>query len=364
MVLQSKLDVVKSPKITLHRSGQYRVVFQSKTYYLGTDEHEAHRRFDRMADVTSIGLKVNTVSDLAAEYVAWCQALAHFAQFVGPSRPVSTLSPRDMADYQRKALEEKGAGRTNKFITIIRAAFRRAAHELWLGASRGWVEDLLYPLETRGVTPRETSVFTPEELWQVIGLASDQIRVIILLALNCALGQKDISDMVWGDLDLEAGIMDYRRPKTHRKRRTPLWGETVQALRWWKEQDHFAEPSKMVFHTRHGNPWVRVTESRGKLVADDGLCKAFQKLLHLAGIHRPRCGFYSIRHTAATWAAGRPSDSVREGNEFLLGHASDAMWKVYAHSVPQSVRLAVEAVREALFSVSPDHHTWLSCSRI
>ena len=71
------------------------------------------------------------------------------------------------------------------------------------------------------------------ELRACIEASSGQMKAIILLAANAALGQSDISEMNLDVLDLDGGMLNFPRPKTGIERRCPLWEETVTAIREW-----------------------------------------------------------------------------------------------------------------------------------
>jgi len=54
---------------------------------------------------------------------------------------------------------------------------------------------------------------------------------MILLGINCGLGNKDVGNLPASSIDLERGWLDYPRGKTGVTRRCPLWPETVEAIR-------------------------------------------------------------------------------------------------------------------------------------
>ena len=54
---------------------------------------------------------------------------------------------------------------------------------------------------------------------------------MILLGINCGLGNADCGSLCQKHLDLDGGWLNYPRPKTRIKRRCPLWRETVEAIR-------------------------------------------------------------------------------------------------------------------------------------
>src|SRR5262249_12525389 len=61
--------------------------------------------------------------------------------------------------------------------------------------------------------------------------AGPQLRAMVLLGINCGLGNHDCGALPIAALDLDRGWLDYPRPKTGLARRAPLWSETVAALR-------------------------------------------------------------------------------------------------------------------------------------
>ena len=313
-------------------------------------------------------LEVKSIADVANAYVSWCyenrsdkhaldatDVFRRLAAFVGQDTLVVCLNPSDLSAYRQHCMKTTKT-RFNKHMRIIKAALRRCRREQWLCVSKGWLEDLLDPLEVTTIVPQETPVFSPAELRLVLEHASSQLRVIVLVALNCALGNKDIADLQWRDIEFAAGLLNYRRAKTHRKRRTPLWAETLAVLQTWKNLRRPKELQNLVFTTRNGNPWVRTIVKGDKRTPDDGIGKELNKLLHSLGMKRPRLSFYSIRHTATTWATEFAANDqlVKEGNEFLLGHAPDAMWKRYSHAIPPSLKQAVAAIRRGWLSAYPE----------
>src|SRR5205823_3745962 len=60
--------------------------------------------------------------------------------------------------------------------------------------------------------------------------AGPALRAMILLGINCGLGNADCGRLTVQALDLERGWLDFPRPKTGLPRRCPLWPETVEAI--------------------------------------------------------------------------------------------------------------------------------------
>ena len=152
----------------------------------------------RQYDVKSLG-------DVANAYVAWCfesrsdkhaldakSVFKHLAAFVSRDTLIVNLTGSDFSAYRQHCLKTIGA-RFNKHMRIIKAAFRRCRREQWLCVSKGWIEDLLDPLEQKTIISEEWDIFIPHEFRLVLDNAPEQLEVIVTLALNCALGNKDVA---------------------------------------------------------------------------------------------------------------------------------------------------------------------------
>ncbi|MCK4629583.1 MAG: hypothetical protein KAT56_11310 [Sedimentisphaerales bacterium] len=96
---------------------------------------------------------------MANAYVAWyyenCSdrhaldakyVFRHLAKFIKQNTLIVNLTASDFSAYRQHCLKTIGA-RFNKHMQIIKAALRRCRREQWLCVSKGWLEDILDPLE-------------------------------------------------------------------------------------------------------------------------------------------------------------------------------------------------------------------------
>ncbi|MCA9050237.1 MAG: hypothetical protein KDA89_15985 [Planctomycetaceae bacterium] len=74
-------------------------------------------------------------------------------------------------------------------------------------------------------------LFEAGEIRKMIGSADTQLKCMILLGINGGLGNADVGNLELPHCDLNAGWINYPRPKSGIDRRIPLWPETVQAIR-------------------------------------------------------------------------------------------------------------------------------------
>ncbi|HEX5244369.1 MAG TPA: hypothetical protein VFW23_13985 [Tepidisphaeraceae bacterium] len=133
-------------------------------------------------------------------------------------------------------------------------------------------------------------IFTPREVRILLKYARGQLRAMILLAVSCAMSQRDIGELEWSHVDLETGYLDYTRRKTEMLRQAWLWPEVVAALkevRDDKARSKVANPAfeNRVFRTRWGRPfWYEVkldkpTKKGGTLKRVEHVSSEFRKLI-------------------------------------------------------------------------------------
>lgn len=209
---------------------------------------------------------------------------------------------------------------------------------------------------------RQPLLFTPDEIQRMLDATTPNLKAMILLAVNCGMGNNDLASLPIHKLDLDRGWHSFGRPKTGVERRCPLWPETVAALRIVlasrpKPRDTAA--ADLVFLTRNGRPYVRLQGKVDAAEADkttwnDAISRETGKLLRTLGIHRPRLNFYSLRRTFRTIAdeAGDQPAAV-----LIMGHAdSDSdMSATYRQRIDDARLLkVVEHVRGWLFPKSAE----------
>jgi integrase len=177
------------------------------------------------------------------------------------------------------------------------------------------------------------------------------MRAMTLLGLNSGFGNNDLATLPLSALDLDAGWVDFPRPKTGIARRCPLWPETIAAIRAVLA-DHptakYPADANLVFLQKSGRRWVQNTEN----ARADNLCIHFRELLRKCGLHRVGLGFYSLRHVFRTVA-----DAARDpvAIDLMMGHCDPSMANHYRERVDDARLLAVaEHVRDWLYGRCPD----------
>jgi integrase len=179
-----------------------------------------------------------------------------------------------------------------------------------------------------------------------------QLKAMILLALNGGYGATELAELPREVIDLDAGVIDYRRGKTKQDHVVPLWPETVEALRPVMLQ---RPGDALVFRTRSGEPWAyrkRVLKAGRlqKIIGGDNFAWAFRELVKPLGLKIDRQGPYKFKHLANTTA-----DAFNDPHATftLFGHALPGAKSHYVRVGDDRVRAVVEFMRQRLL------HVWL-----
>jgi integrase len=172
------------------------------------------------------------------------------------------------------------------------------------------------------------------------------LRAMVLLGINAGFSNHDVATLPLAALDIDAGWVDFPRPKTGIARRCPLWPETIAALRAVLANRPTAKDkadSDLVFLQRSGRRWVRNTEKS----RTDNVSVVFCELLKEVGLYRDGLGFYTLRHVFRTVA-----DAARDpvAIDLIMGHTDPTMGGHYRERIDDSrLRAVSDNVLEWLF---------------
>ncbi len=190
-------------------------------------------------------------------------------------------------------------------------------------------------------------LFEAADLRKIITKASQPLKAMILLGLNCGYGNTDLGTLPQSALDLKAGWASHPRPKTGIERRCPLWPETIAAVREAIAQRPVPKnqaDDRLVFITKYGTPWAKERTS-GPLSAE------FRKLLVELKIRRKGINFYTLRHVFAT-IGGAARDQVAVN--YIMGHSDQSMAGFYREQIDDHRLQAVtDHVRQWLWPPAP-----------
>jgi integrase len=273
----------------------------------------------------------------------------------GKGRLVADLGPDDFAALRKKLAKKWRPHRVGKTIQCVRSVFKYGFDSDLIdrpvrfgpGFDRPSKKTMRLHKAKRGA-----KLFTADELRRMIDAAPVQLKAMLLLAANAGLGNSDCGNLPLTALDLDAGWLDFPRPKTGVGRRAALWPETVAALRAVLEKrpkPKTAEDAGLVFITRYGYSWA-------KDVADSPITKETRKLLNSLGIGGKR-NFYCVRHvfrTVADEAKDQPAA------DYIMGHESPHMSTVYRERISDARTVYRERISDARLKAVTDHvRAWL-----
>ncbi|MEX0653500.1 MAG: tyrosine-type recombinase/integrase [Phycisphaeraceae bacterium] len=250
---------------------------------------------------------------------------------------VAEMTPQHFETLRQQAARQWGLTRQSTFAVWTRTIFNWAYDQRLISR----------PIEFgsfRGPTAREKrarrnrmakNLFTPDEVRRLLVEAPPSLRAPIWLGLNAGMGNGDLAELTWNDLDLNAGRSEYARPKTEMQRAFPLWRETIAALR--EVQASPVKPrdpahSNLVFLTdegyplQHGNTDALHLRFRRLLVR--------LKLVPAYGEEKPanqrNLGFYTLRRTFRTYA-GEAKD--KDAADLIMGHEIPGMAGIYIQKI-------------------------------
>jgi integrase len=358
-----------------HASGRWAKKVRGRTCYFGRGSHDdALAEYNRVAadlhsgrqprDEESGGITVKAVctkfltAKLAQRdagelsprsYVEYGQMVARLVKAFG-RRPVSDLRPGDFAKLRAKMAASWGAQRLKSEVIRSRTPFLWAVKQGLIDRPPMFGDAFGVPSASvlrRHRAKQGPKMFEADEVHKLLAAATQPLRSMVLLALNCAFGNGDIGQLPIDAVDLESGWVRFPRPKTGIDRKCPLWPETVQAIRdWIAVRPTPTDPgdADLLFTTSKRGAWR--TDGSGRSLSHE-----FQKLMRRAGLNGGR-GFYCLRHTFATVGDGtRDFVAVRS----IMGHTFGGdITAVYRERIDdERLQAVTDHLRKWLLAVGP-----------
>ncbi len=347
-----------SNPLSYHKhTGQYYVTRDAKRIYLGADQEQALDKYHRLALGIAVQEKPQrirglTFRELANRFIMSQQAnwqnvqttLRSYKDWLGRFlKDHSGLMAEDVTVEMFAAWKVSLRSRKyspesiNHYLTAVRSVYY-FAEEIGLIQKAPRLKRVKNE-PRRIVGSKEKPIYMIDDITALLEYADLQIRAMILLALNCGFGPKDLRDLKW--TNISNARVTLPRSKTGICQTFLLWAETLEALAKLKEYRktlvvRMAERGRErsdhghVFVTRFWRPW-------GK----DAVAEQFRKLCRKAKV--PCHGFYRLRHCASTAMALVTTPHVQRK---FLRHSQLQQQVAYSHT-PDS------AVDDAITSSSP-----------
>ena len=280
---------VKLPELTAARVDRWRATRRSH-----------HRRTDERSEPAKVsGSTMNR--DLAALQAALSRAVEWGSLSTNPVRQMRRSTEDESGVVRYLSAEEELRLRS---ALAQRDDTRRAARE----SANGW---------------RRERDYAP---WPSLGIFSDHLTPLVLLALNTGLRRGELLRLTWGDVDTVKRTLTVRGSgaKSGQTRHVPLNSEAVKTL----DSHRAADADSLAYVFSSGTSTERIKYVR----------KGWTAVLKNARVQGFR--FHDLRHTFASKLvmAGVDLNTVRE----LLGHGNLVMTLRYAHLAPEHKAAAVE----------------------
>lgn len=285
------------------------------------------------------------------DYFKACERIIeHF----GRERLVSDIRVEDFEGYRQEIAKGRGLHAIGTQVTLCRMLFNFAYENELIETPVRFGQNFKRPSKKSMRLDRASKqkqnglkMFEANECQTLLKNAGRNVKAMILLGLNGALGASDLADIPKNAI--RDGYLTFARVKTGVDRRIPLWPETVDAIAEvlkHRPQPKDSADSELVFLTKYGQRWVR-TGPNGKSNIDK-VCDEFNKLLRAQSLKRPGVSFYALRHTFETIAA-KTGDQVAV--DAIMGHINDSMASHYRERIDDDQLQAVtDYVRKWLFN--------------
>ena len=344
--------------ISFHKhTKQYYVTRGGKRIYLGSDQEQALKKYHRLG----LGLE-SVLQESAPPVETRIKELANrfiIAQQANWRNPETTLKcykawlGRFIKDHPRLKVADFTVERfatwkislkkrdyspesINHYLSAVKAMFVFAEET-------GLVEKApkLRRIKNERIPKtgsKEKPLYTLDDLHKLLGNADLKLRTMIMLALNCGFGPKDLQDLTWDDIIGERITLP--RSKTDVWQTYLLWPETKKLLeeiqkqramlvtRMAKRKVHHSDHGH-VFVTRFWRPWNK-----------DAVAEQFRKLCKKAEV--PCYGFYRLRHCASTAMSLVATPHVHRK---FMRHSQLQQQVTYTHTPDAEVDKAVMKAR-------------------
>jgi hypothetical protein len=250
-------------------------------------------------------------------------ALSYFQDWCGPIAVEQIDAARLHGFYLwclAKVEERRGdpthkAGWGSEYAKKIFATARSFVRFLW---ESGLIE-LPRNIDSKafrfGNGAKSVPTWTVAEVQRVVQEAPGQLRLHLLLMLNCGFTQTDVSDLLDTEVDWKVGRITRKRSKTAGHENVPtvcykLWPVTFELLKQYRSG------TERVLLTESGRPFVRKELVAGKLVKADGIASNYAHLKRRLRFRKP---LKQLRKTVATLLESHPT--YGRFTSLFLGHA-------------------------------------------
>lgn len=297
-------------------------------------------------------------------YDDYVEVLDRFVELVGPDNLAIRAEPQWFTKFAR-SIAKKAVSSRRREIIYLTAFFN------WAGPGRHNLNfykkpvefgpDLVKPEESllRAAMSQNNDCYTPAQYMKALTAVREcpMLMAIGLLGLNAAYLPSDLTKLPINKVDLDAGIVEFPRPKSGIERKTVLMPETVFYLRRYLA----VRPQ----------PSIEMGDAEPLFLRDDGL--AFNQRIADEAAEREEAEPVRANHTSSLsgyWraATGLPTKGLRttfatnaddaedqRAVDVVMGHAAKTVRQKHyvKHFDPQRLRKIVEHVWRRVVTAIP-----------
>lgn len=294
---------------------------------------EERKRQIRLGQTDSIGVKIPILQDFSESYISYVRDVKQnrswkcAVQYLGhlkrtfAEKKLSQITVKDIDNYKLLRLQRVKPSTVNRELACLSHLFNYAKRQkVFFGENPVSISKLL---PENNIIERILSI---EEEQRLLECSSQELRAIVICALNTGMRKGEILTLRWNNINHENNIitLEHTNTKSKKTRRIPINSNLRTLL---KEQKLKGGGSDHIFLNSKGTPYKR----------HDSIKQAFTGACKRANIKGLR--FHDLRHTAATRMV-EAGVSIVVVNK-ILGHADLKTTMRYAHP-EDSLKDAVE----------------------
>ncbi len=297
-------------------------------------------------------------TELADKYKAWIkgrQSCADLKEYVIdklvdqygliPLRRFNTaLVEQLQTDLMSKGLREKNpqpssAAWINRILNILKHMFSKAVE--WDMVEADVLKRIRRVKQLR--ENKRLRFLSLEDAQVLISVCDEQLKPIVITALNTGMRKSEILMLRWDQVDLQHGFILLDKTKNGERREIPV-NEALKAV--FNSLCRRTDVSSVFYNQKTLKPYENVKRS----------FSAALKRAKITDFH-----FHDLRHTFASQLvmAGVDLMAVKE----LLGHKDIKMTLRYAHLAPAHKRKAVEVMGNLLSKPTEQHAPDINCTK-
>ncbi|MDY0170059.1 MAG: hypothetical protein RBS80_26180 [Thermoguttaceae bacterium] len=262
--------------------------------------------------------------------------LAIATEFTGSTTSVSQISAQTLSSLRAHLLQRvAGKQMAPKYARDVFATFKQFVR--WLADSTPYLAYLPKNIDSRklkiAVPVKEPETVPKQVLHQILRAANDRTRLYLLLGLNCAMTQQDMSDLHPSEVDWSRGSITRKRSKTSDCENVPvvtylLWPWTRELL----EQERSDDNSRVLLNRDSAPLRTDSFDADGKYRKTDAVRTAIVRLSKKTGV-----SFSLTMMKKTSGSLLESSEKYRDLADLFLDHAPTSVKERHYVKAPQNL---------------------------